>query len=91
MGLMCLVLKETHPSPVVEDIVEIPAELVFRQHLVDLYIDTFYVDGLPFLTSISKRILYRTCNRLVDRVMKHYRSALEEIFKIYESSRFAIA
>jgi len=30
-----------HPSPVVEDIVEIPAELVFRQHQVDLCIDTF--------------------------------------------------
>ena len=29
------------PSPVVEDIVEIPAELVFRQHSEDLWIDTF--------------------------------------------------
>ena len=58
---------------------------------MDLCIDTFYVNGLPFLASISKRILYRTCNRLVDRTMKHYRSVLEEILQIYESSGFAIA
>jgi len=66
------------PSPVVKDIVEIPADLVFRQHLVNLCIDNFYVNGLPFIASISKLILYETCNILVYRTMKHYRSVLEE-------------
>jgi len=47
-------IKRVHHSPVVEDIVEIPAELVFRQHLVDLCIGTFYVNGLLFLSSMQQ-------------------------------------
>ena len=43
-----------HPSPVVKDIVEIPAELVFRLHLVDLCIGTFHVNGLLFLSSMQQ-------------------------------------
>ena len=40
-----------------------------------------FFNGLPFIASISKLILYRAYTRLVDRTIKHYRSAKEEIFK----------
>jgi hypothetical protein len=55
-------LTRERPSPVVQDYIEIPPELLFRQQIIDRCIDTFFVNGLPFFSSISKRILYRTCN-----------------------------
>ena len=81
----------TNPTPVIRDYVDIPPELMFRQHQVDLCIDTFFVNGIPFLSSISKRIMFRTCSRITDRKMQHYRSALEEIFRMYEGNGFTIA
>ena len=79
------------PNPVVNDYVDIPPELMFRQHLVDLCMDTFFVNGIPFLASISKRIMYRTCEPIEDRTSKHYRSAIEKIFRIYEDGGFTVA
>ena len=55
------------PTPVVNDIVEIPKELVAAQHDVDLCIDTLFVNEMPFLTSISKNIKYRTCDYVKSR------------------------
>jgi len=67
-----------HPSPVEK----------FRQNLCSgiswwTYALTIFVNGLPFLASISNHILYGTCTKPVDRTTKHYRSALEEIFNKY--------
>lgn len=78
------------PTPVVRDHIEIPPELVLRQHHVDLCVDTFFVNGLPFFSSISKRLMYRTCVRIPDRSAAHYRTALEDLFGIYESGGFTI-
>ena len=79
------------PTPVVNDIVDIPPELVYRQQQVDLCIDTFFVNNIPYFASISKRLMYRTCKRIVARTSIHYRSALEEIFQCYEQGGFTIA
>ena len=84
-------LTRGKPSPVVQDYVDIPPELLFRQHNIDLCVDTFFVNGIPFLSSISKRIMYRTCARIVDRTHKHYRSGLEDIFRLYEPQGFVVA
>jgi hypothetical protein len=48
------------PIAVVEDYVEIPKELVAAQHAVKLCIDLINVNGLIFLTTISKHLYYRT-------------------------------
>ena len=48
------------PIPVVEDEIEIPCELIRSQQDVTLCIDAMCVNGLWFLTTISRNIYYRT-------------------------------
>jgi hypothetical protein len=53
--------KTTHhkPVPVIKDYIEIPQELIAAQHSITLCLDGMKVNGIPFLTTISKNILYR--------------------------------
>ena len=44
------------PTPIREDKIDIPRELIHQADEFDLYIDLFYVNGLPMLTSIDSPI-----------------------------------
>ena len=48
------------PHKLVSNVVSIPHELHDTQHNVCLYIDIMYINGMPFLTTISKNIKYCT-------------------------------
>ena len=48
------------PHKLVSNVVSIPSELCDTQRNVCLYIDFMYVNGMPFLTAISKNIKYCT-------------------------------
>jgi hypothetical protein len=54
---------------------------------IDLCIDTMMVNNIPFLTTISKRIKYRTPEFVPNKTMSAYRSALE---RVYQSAGFRI-
>jgi hypothetical protein len=45
------------PVPVIEDYIKIPRELIAAQHSVTLCLDSMKVNGIPFLTTISKNCL----------------------------------
>ena len=68
----------------VSDNIAIPRELVNAQQEVELCIDTMFINGMPYLTSISKRIMYRTAQWVPSREMQDYRSVLENILRIYK-------
>ena len=68
-------------SPVaVDHTIEVPKELYEHQNSVDLCIDAVFINGQPFLSTISKRIMYRTCMHCPTREIEVYRSALLEVF-----------
>jgi hypothetical protein len=50
----------TKPAPVVPDFIEIPKELIINHENVILCIDAIKINGLTFLTTISRNIMYRT-------------------------------
>jgi len=43
------------PAPVVNDVIEIPRELIASQYNVDLFIDTMFVNSPAFLSTVSKQ------------------------------------
>ena len=45
-----------HPHQLVSNVVSIPHELCDAQCYIYLYIDIMYINGMPFLTTISKNI-----------------------------------
>jgi hypothetical protein len=48
------------PKPVIHDTIAVPKALKSAQEEVTLSIDTFFVNRLPFLHTISDKIHYRT-------------------------------
>jgi hypothetical protein len=63
------------PSPVVSDYIKIPPELIQAQQDVVLCMDTMYINGMSFLTTISRHIMYRTTEWVPNKTAKAYRSA----------------
>ena len=78
------------PTPVMKDYIEIPKELVATHEEVELAIDIMFIHKIPFLTTISKSIMYRTAQPLENKTPTVYRSALDKIFRLYNTAGFRI-
>ena len=78
------------PAPVVQDIVDIPHKLIAAQHDVDLCFDTMYINELPFLATISRRIMYRTIEWLPEENSQTYAKAINKVIKIYKQANFKV-
>ena len=70
--------------------VYIPHELHDTQHDVCLYIDIMYVNGVPFLTTISKNIKYHTAMWVADCTAPTITSLDESILKVYQQASFQV-
>ena len=79
------------PAPVVHDQVTIPKELVEKHKNVILCLDALFVNKIPFLTTISKNIKYRTAHFLKSRTIKSYHKAIDEVCGRYNDAEFQIA
>lgn len=82
--------SRSKPTPVVHDIVEIPPELKEAQRDIDLCFDIMFVNGWPFLVSVSKRLKYRTVELISSRKMDECKQKLNNIIKIYHNAGFKI-
>ncbi len=80
------------PVPVVYDYIKIPKELFEAQQGVTLCIDGLKVNGLSFLTTISRNI----CYRMAQWVVKHQTAAtvywhtLAQVFCVYNAGGFCV-
>ena len=66
-----------------ENVVEIPREITARLGDVTLSLDIFFVDRMPFLTSISRKIMYSTSRALASRQHGTVFEAIMEIISFY--------
>ena len=78
------------PHQLVSNVVSIPHELCDAQHDVCLYIDIMYVNGMPFLTTISKTIKYHTAMWVADHTSPTITSLVESILKLYQWASFQV-
>ena len=87
------------PKSIREEKIEIPHELIHRHDDFCLYIDLFYVNGMPMLTSIDSPIQNRALVCLnnqeadllydgIDIVLRSYNKAGYFIKKIYCDQEF---
>jgi hypothetical protein len=77
-------------APVVTDYIDITPELVHNHQNVVLCIDGMKINGLPFLTTRSRNIMYRTREWLPNQTSKAYRNVLDNVFRIYNTTGFKI-
>jgi hypothetical protein len=78
------------PAPVVLDYIEIPEELITNHNNAVLCIDGMKINGVPFLTTILRNIMYRTAAWIPSQTSKAYRSVLDNIFSIYNKAGIKI-
>ena len=54
------------------NMIGIPEELIYKNKDVEISIDTMYINGLLFLTSISHDTYYRTAQYIPSKHKRHY-------------------
>ena len=78
------------PAPFRKDTVEIPPELKEHQNDVDLCFDLLFVNQEPFLTTVSKRLLYRTASPVDDKKSKTLIESMDKVLRIYKRGGFNV-
>ena len=78
------------PLPVVDNVIEIPNELLDIHRDVVLSVDGITVNGLNFFTTISHDIFFRTAQYVPSTHAVHYRECLDEIIAIYRGGSFDV-
>jgi hypothetical protein len=90
IGLLKGKTTRRKPMPVVNDYIDIPQELTIKQQNVILYIDGMKVNGLSFLTTISKNNCYQTAQFIASKLISLYQDALKEVIQVYNKAGFKI-
>ena len=65
---------------IINDYIEIPSELVTKHENVTLFMDTLFINGMPFLATISKHLCYCIIEHVPNQQSSTYRSVIDRIF-----------
>jgi hypothetical protein len=71
-------------SPVREDTVEIPEELIAHNRKIELCIDIMYVNECGFMTTIDQTIRFRSAISIENRTHKEYYRVLDMVLRVYQ-------
>jgi hypothetical protein len=78
------------PPPVVTEYVQIPREIMSLNRNVTLLIDIMFVNGLPFMVSVSRKIKYTTVEYLPGRKQPQLVMSIKKIVNLYTSRCFTV-
>jgi hypothetical protein len=78
------------PAPVVGDYVAIPQQLVDANKAVTLAADVFFVDGIAFLITMSRRIKFVTTEHLPIRTATSLSKHLQQVLLVYGWAGFRV-
>jgi hypothetical protein len=74
---------KSRPTPVKDDLVEIPPELLNQHQDLTYCMDIMYVNGMPMMTGIDRSIRFRGLVPLTSQVVLELYRALDVILRIY--------
>jgi hypothetical protein len=78
------------PAPVVADYVAIPQQLVDANKAVTLAADMFFMDGIAFLITVSRRIKFITTKHLPVRMATSLSKHLQRVLLVYGRAGFRV-
>ena len=81
-----------HPSDPVLSLIPIPVPASILEHHkhLTLCVDIFYVQQIPFLTTISRQLRFRTVAHLLDRSRASLLKEVSTVLRFYHSRGFLI-
>jgi hypothetical protein len=78
------------PAPVVADYVAIPWQLVDANKAAMLAADVFFVDGIAFLITVSRRVKYVATKHLPIRMATSLSKHLQRVLLVYRRAGFRV-
>jgi hypothetical protein len=78
------------PVPVVADHVTVPCAVVERNKVVTMAADIFFVDGTPFLVTLSRNIKFVTVEHLPVRTANALVKNIKRVLHVYGRSGFSV-
>ncbi|KMZ58833.1 hypothetical protein ZOSMA_7339G00010, partial [Zostera marina] len=78
------------PEPVKEDYIEVPKELLSLHKSVFLTADIFFVNGIPFLLALSRKITFTSLYHLANRTIERVFEAFKKLYTMYIQRGFRI-
>ena len=78
------------PEPVRSELIKVPAHILAKNRKVILDIDTFYINKLPLLTTLSQHLNFATAQHILNRNVTTILDGLISVFKLYISRGFHI-
>ena len=72
------------PPPVVDTAIEVPKELLMRLEHLPLCMDIMFVNELPFLTTLTKKLHYRSTIPMANRLAPTIRASLDKVFRLHD-------
>ena len=71
-------------------LIEIPIKLKVKGYLVTLCIDTIYMNGIGFLTSIGYPMYYRKCSYVEDTTENEFYRKIDKAVTLYNKGGFKV-
>jgi len=71
------------PDPVVENYVAIPRDFVLANKHLTLAADVFFVDGIPFLLTLSRRVKFVTAEHCPVRTAVALSNHMKKVLRVY--------
>ena len=78
------------PDPVVENYVAIPRDFVLANKHLTLAADVFFVDGIPLLLTISRRIKFVTSEHCPVRTAVALSNHVKKVLRVYNRAGFTV-
>jgi hypothetical protein len=78
------------PPPVMKDCAKIPKEIMSLNRNFTLAIDIMFINGLPFMVSISRKIKFTTVKYLLGRKQINLVKSIRKIINLYRKRGFTV-
>ena len=91
LGAIMEKTTRSRPALVISDVILLPPEILKAHKEITLSADIFFVDGLPFFTSVSQHIRFVTVDRLIDQKGPTLVNALLRVLALYMKRGFVVA
>jgi hypothetical protein len=80
----------TPPGPVMTNYVQIPWMLLEQNQLVMLAMDVMFVNGVPFLVSVARRLNYITAYHVPSCTKKQLATGITQVMDLYTRGGFQV-
>ena len=78
------------PSIVVQDYIDILPELVAKHENIVLYLDTIFINKMPFMVKIMKDIKFQMAHYIPNKMVELYHKTLDRVYGIYNNAGFNV-